>query len=283
MTVSGDSCGGKYMCYCDRSLYSITSCPSPQVPSSDSCTEDGTTYYASCDCPNSYSQTCSGTNLQGSGSGCIKNGETRYQSCDCASGYNMTCNDMGPTRPTDYCQLNGIKYYNSCKTCENRCTVAEADKQDGVVYEHEECSDKYCAIGCATGYTNWCTKPETDCGTLGYTKSVSQCPDGYLTCPYNAAAVFCEDKAATTCEEIIGCEECTEFDLNTNRAICTKCKPLYSLVSGFCLIQQLNPIEPTCEYGWYNSTTCCTKAQNEDCKIASKPCVCYLKDQVSIQ
>ena len=28
-TVSGDSCGGKFMCYCDRSLYPETKCISP--------------------------------------------------------------------------------------------------------------------------------------------------------------------------------------------------------------------------------------------------------------
>ena len=31
-TVSGDSCGGKFMCYCDRSLYPETKCISPMAP-----------------------------------------------------------------------------------------------------------------------------------------------------------------------------------------------------------------------------------------------------------
>ena len=30
-TVSGDSCGGKFMCYCDRSLYPETKCISPMI------------------------------------------------------------------------------------------------------------------------------------------------------------------------------------------------------------------------------------------------------------
>ena len=45
-TVSSDSCGGKYMCYCDKSIYPNASCTSPQVPSGDSCTEEGKTYYS---------------------------------------------------------------------------------------------------------------------------------------------------------------------------------------------------------------------------------------------
>lgn len=194
MTISSESCGGKYKCYCDKSLYPVTSCTAPQVVSSgDSCTEDGKVSYARCECPSSYSQTCTAKNQQGVGTGCSINGTTKYTSCQCKSGYTLTCSDLGPTNTDDYCLMNGIKYYNSCKTCANRCTVADADKQEGVSYEYEECSKKYCAIGCATNYVNWCTKPETDCAKLGYTKSASQCADGYLQCPYNAAAVFCED------------------------------------------------------------------------------------------
>ena len=40
-TVSGDSCGGKFMCYCDRSLYPAESCAEPMVPSNDVCVESG--------------------------------------------------------------------------------------------------------------------------------------------------------------------------------------------------------------------------------------------------
>ena len=64
-TISGDSCGGKYMCYCDRSLYPITSCESPKIVSEDKCMENGIIYYASCSCPANYTETCEGMNLQG--------------------------------------------------------------------------------------------------------------------------------------------------------------------------------------------------------------------------
>ena len=60
----------------------------------------------------------------------------------------------------------------------------------------ESCSNKYCITGCAVNYTDWCSQPITDCGALGYTKTASQCPDGYLKCPYGET-VFCP--TVTTC------------------------------------------------------------------------------------
>ena len=158
-TVSGDSCGGRYMCYCDRSLYPETKCASPMVAESgDSCVEDGVTYYAKCVCPSSYSQTCDGLNQQGSGAGCTQNGVTKYTSCQCKSGYNMTCSDLGPVTPSDYCLKDGVKYYNNCKTCENKCTLDKCPA--GNICEYEDCSQKYCVTGCAVGYKDldnyWC-------------------------------------------------------------------------------------------------------------------------------
>ncbi len=157
-TISGDSCGGKYMCYCDRNLYPVTSCMAPQVPEGADCTEDGITYYSKCACPSNYSQTCDGLNQQGVGTGCTQNGITYYTSCQCKSGYNMTCSDIGPVTASDYCLLNGIKYYNNCKTCENKCSLSSCPA--GNVCEYEDCSQKYCVIGCATGYKDldnyWC-------------------------------------------------------------------------------------------------------------------------------
>ena len=193
--LSSDGCGGKYQCVCNTTLYPVTSCTSPQITASgsgSSCTADGITYYSGCICPDSYAETCTDSNQQGKGTGCTYNGTTKYTACECKSGYNLTCSDLGPATPTDYCLLNGTKYYNNCNTCENKCTVADADRVTGVAYEYEDCSKKYCATGCSSGYANWCTKPETDCATLGYTKSASQCTSGYLTCPYNSASVFCE-------------------------------------------------------------------------------------------
>ena len=69
-TISGDSCGGRFMCYCDRSLYPVESCASPKVTTNDSCTEEGKRYYSGCVCPSNYNQTCDGQNQQGVGEGC---------------------------------------------------------------------------------------------------------------------------------------------------------------------------------------------------------------------
>ena len=294
LNTTSASCGGKYKdCDCNATMYPVTSCTSPQVVatgSGSSCTVNGVKRYSECICPASYSETCTGQNMQGKGTGCTKNGTTKYTACECKAGYNLTCSGSGgsPARPTDYCLKDGIKYYNSCNTCAFRCSIAEADKQPGIVYEYEECSKKYCDIGCATGYVDWCVKPETDCAKLGYTKSASQCPDGYLKCPYNSAAVFCEDSegatqpSGTKCTDIEGCLECNSFDLNTNSAVCTKCATGYSLLRGRCLKGGVAVSDCTL-YGYYNGTdTCCTKAQYDDCTYvgsngSTKECKCMGK------
>ena len=196
-TISKTSCGGKYQCTCDTTLYPVTSCTSPQTPamgSGSSCTANGVTRYSECVCPSNYTETCTGQNQQGRGTGCTYNGTTKYTACECKPGYNQTCTELGPVTPNDYCLMNSIRYYNNCKTCENKCKLDSCPA--GVSCTLEDCSGKYCDVGCATGYVNWCTKPETDCAKLGYTKSVNQCSDGYLKCPYNSAAVFCEDIGA---------------------------------------------------------------------------------------
>ena len=200
--LSSDGCGGKYRCICNRTLYPVESCASPQVVSGDACTEDGKKYYSECVCPSNYTETCTGQNQQGRGTGCTYNGTTKYTACECKPGYNQTCTELGPVTPSDYCQMNGVKYYNNCKTCENKCKLDSCPA--GVSCTLEDCSGKYCDVGCATGYVNWCTKPETDCAKLGYTKSVSQCADGYLQCPYNSAAVFCEDAGAALGDILYG-------------------------------------------------------------------------------
>ena len=157
-TVSGDSCGGKYMCYCDRSLYPETKCVAPMEPEGDTCVEDGVPYYSKCVCPAYFDKTCDGENLQGVGEGCTQDGVTKYTSCECKAGYNMTCSDMGPVTPTDYCLKDGIKYYNNCKVCEYKCTLDSCPA--GLVCNLEECSQKYCATGCAIGTVDldnyWC-------------------------------------------------------------------------------------------------------------------------------
>ena len=277
LNTTSASCGGKYKdCDCNATMYPVTSCTSPQVVatgSGSSCTVNGVKRYSECICPSSYSETCTGQNMQGKGTGCTKNGTTKYTACECKAGYNLTCSGSGgsPARPTDYCLKDGIKYYNSCNTCAFRCSIAEADKQPGIVYEYEECSKKYCDIGCATGYVDWCVKPETDCAKLGYTKSASQCANGYLKCPYNSAAVFCEDEVVEACT-VANCTTCVSGD----KTKCATCKFGYTLTNGLCVSNLIdgcpaNTTPQTCNGQEY----CCPAGVS--CLSSSVSIRCYMK------
>ena len=305
-TISKTSCGGKYQCTCDTTLYPVTSCTSPQTPATgngSSCTANGVTRYSECVCPSNYTETCTGQNQQGRGTGCNYNGTTKYTACECKPGYNQTCTELGPVTPSDYCQMNGIKYYNNCKTCENKCKLDSCPA--GVSCTLEDCSGKYCDVGCATGYVNWCTKPETDCAKLGYTKSVSQCSDGYLQCPYNSAAVFCEEQAVETCN-IANCTKCKAGNPNECETCAngyygypltlvgqeshwTECKKLNAIEPSLCLVAscetcsadkktclkcqsgyELNSgkcyaLAKDCVYGYLSNGDCCTKQDHDDC------------------
>ena len=278
LNTTSASCGGKYKdCDCNATMYPVTSCTSPQVVatgSGSSCTVNGVKRYSECICPSSYSETCTGQNMQGKGTGCTKNGTTKYTACECKAGYNLTCSGSGgsPARPTDYCLKDGIKYYNSCNTCAFRCSIAEADKQPGIVYEYEECSKKYCDIGCATGYVDWCVKPETDCAKLGYTKSASQCANGYLKCPYNSAAVFCEDEVVEACT-VANCTTCVSGD----KTKCATCKFGYTLTNGLCVSNLIdgcpaNTTPQTCNGQEY----CCPAGVS--CLSSSGSIRCYMKN-----
>ena len=305
-TISKTSCGGKYQCTCDTTLYPVTSCTSPQTPamgSGSSCTANGVTRYSECVCPSNYTETCTGQNQQGRGSGCTYNGTTKYTACECKPGYNQTCTELGPVTPNDYCLMNSIRYYNNCKTCENKCKLDSCPA--GVSCTLEDCSGKYCDVGCATGYVNWCTKPETDCAKLGYTKSVSQCSDGYLQCPYNSAAVFCEEQAVETCN-IANCTKCKAGNPNECETCAngyygypltivgqeshwTECKKLNAIEPSLCLVAscetcsadkktclkcqsgyELNSgkcyaLAKDCVYGYLSNGDCCTKQDHDDC------------------
>ena len=305
-TISKTSCGGKYQCTCDTTLYPVTSCTSPQTPATgngSSCTANGVTRYSECVCPSNYTETCTGQNQQGRGTGCTYKGTTKYTACECKPGYNQTCTELGPVTPNDYCLMNGIRYYNNCKSCENKCKLDSCPA--GVSCTLEDCSGKYCDVGCATGYVNWCTKPETDCAKLGYTKSVSQCSDGYLQCPYNSAAVFCEEQAVETCN-IANCTKCKAGNPNECETCAngyygypltlvgqeshwTECKKLNAIEPSLCLVAscetcsadkktclkcqsgyELNSgkcyaLAKDCVYGYLSNGDCCTKQDHDDC------------------
>ena len=189
-TVSGDTCGGKYKCYCDRNEFPYEECVSPQVSTGSSCTEEGKTYYSQCECPSNYDKLCDQRFQSGVGTGCVKNNKTYYTQCSCPADFNLTCEEWGPANPSYYCLLDGVKYYNNCNTCSFSCSLDSCPAN--TICSYEDCSQKYCATGCATNYVNWCAKPQTDCVTLGYTKTKSECSSDYLVCPSDSSAVFCK-------------------------------------------------------------------------------------------
>ena len=152
-TISANSCGGKFKCYCDTTLYPYTTsnCTSPKELS-DKCVDDNGAHYSTCKCP-SYYRTCDASlNLVGVGTACTQNGQSVYASCECKSGYNQICEEFGPVNANDYC-LNGIKYYNSCKTCGNYGYMSSCPT--GIECSFEQCSGKYFPTGqCSNGYTD---------------------------------------------------------------------------------------------------------------------------------
>ena len=213
---------------CQNEGYTITSCAAPQYPSGQ-CPYNSN-YYASCKddtaraCKEAgYDTSCNDGYIKDSSQICPYN--SSYYKCKCnpCDGYTYTqaqatadgyvadgsCNSCGTTKykrknnpctgfltcecggqiGTSTCKSGSVTKYAVCKTCcENKCS--ETTCPAGYVCELETCSNKYCITGCAVNYTNWCTLPITDCGTLGYTKTADQCPDGYLKCPYGDT-VFC--------------------------------------------------------------------------------------------
>jgi hypothetical protein len=213
---------------CQNEGYTITSCAAPQYPSGQ-CPYNSN-YYASCKddtaraCKEAgYDTSCNDGYIKDSSQICPYN--SSYYKCKCnpcdgyaytqaqatADGYvaDGSCNSCGTTKykrknnpctgfltcecggqiGTSTCKSGSVTKYAVCKTCcENKCS--ETTCPAGYVCELEACSNKYCITGCAVNYTDWCTQPITDCGTLGYTKTADQCPDGYLKCPYGDT-VFC--------------------------------------------------------------------------------------------
>ena len=129
-TISSNSCGGKFKCYCDTTIYPHTSCPSPKEPA-DKCVDDAGTHYAECKCPANWISCDSSIHQKGSGTGCSYNGTTTYASCTCESGYTLTCEDYGPKNSADYCFLKGTKYYKTCKTAQEVCEGLGFGHNDG--------------------------------------------------------------------------------------------------------------------------------------------------------
>ena len=180
-TISGNSCGGKFKCYCDRSLYpyTATSCPSPKIHNEDKCAEvtysagkaATNIYYSDCLCPSSWITCDSSIHQKGNGQKCEYNGVTTYASCSCEPGYSLLCEEFGPKSPMDYCFLKGTKYYKTCKT--------EKDVCDSLGYKYSKDSPcdadsviaSYCPRGSGNTYFSCKIDPDKYCKNRGFTTS----------------------------------------------------------------------------------------------------------------
>ena len=184
-TLSTDTCGGKHRCYCNTSTYPYASCNSPQIKG-NSCTDDTGTRYATCTCP------ASNTGPWG-----------------CKEYYSAPCDTVCKAPHTDSCHLyeSVATPYGCEKTfegCSSKCEIAYKDNcrnqtaiipscpDDATCNYFSDCGSKVQSWNCNSGYIYWCTAPETNCDTLGYTKTVSQCTTSYLRCPYNPDKVYCD-------------------------------------------------------------------------------------------
>ena len=180
-TISGNSCGGKFKCYCDRSLYpyTATSCPSPKIHNNDKCSEvvysngKATTnvYYSDCLCPASWITCDSSIHQKGNGQACEYNGVTTYASCACETGYNLTCDEFGPKSPMNYCFLKGMKYYNDCKTEKDVCESLGYTHSKDNPCDSDSVIDAYCPKGSGNTYYSCKIDPNKYCQNRGFSTS----------------------------------------------------------------------------------------------------------------
>ncbi len=189
-TISSNSCGGKFKCYCDATLYPHTSCPAPQEPA-DKCVDDTGTHYAECKCPANWISCDSSIHQKGSGTGCSYNGTTTYASCTCESGYTLTCEDYGPKNSADYCFLKGTKYYKTCKTAQEVCEGLGFGHNDGHPCSADEVIDGYCPrsgtyYSCKIDPVKYCKNHGYSNGGCGAYETVSS-----SACPYDASYKKC--------------------------------------------------------------------------------------------
>ncbi len=214
--LSSDTCGGKHRCYCNTSTYPYASCNDPQIKGS-SCSDDSGTRYATCTCPTSntgqwgckenYAAPCSSvcktpytdcchlkTSVQ-TPYGC----EKYFDCCSskCEKAYPDNCRNRTAVSAPYGCQQEYGDCQSKCEiaypdNCRNQTAVISSCPSNASCPTFEDCSSKIESWSCNSGYIYWCTAPETNCDTLGYTKTVSQCTTSYLRCPYNSDKVYCD-------------------------------------------------------------------------------------------
>ena len=189
-TISTNSCGGKYKCYCDTKLYPKTSCTDPYEPY-DKCVDDSGIHYAECRCPVNWIVCDSSINQTGQGPGCTYKGVHTFASCNCKAGYNLTCDDYGPKTPTDYCFLKGTKYYKTCKTGQEVCEGLGFKHHSGSPCSADEVIDSYCPrdgnyYSCKIDPTKYCKNHGYSQAACGKYEEVSS-----ETCPHDSSYKKC--------------------------------------------------------------------------------------------
>ena len=130
--LSGNSCENTYYdtCGCGAEYsFDSSNCKSPKVLTTiDACTiktysgstiVNGATKYKSCDCPTTYSKTCTGVMIPSDASDVC---DSKYKSCKCnPTTFPLTNCPNGEAQGTTTCtQENGSKRYQSCRPNEKQ-------------------------------------------------------------------------------------------------------------------------------------------------------------------
>ena len=195
-----------------------TSCGSGYIKdNSQICPYNSSYYKCKCNPCDGYAYTLAQATADGyvADGSCNSCGTTKYKRKNNPCAGFLTC-ECGGQIGTQTCKSGSATKYQVCKPCcENRCSQTSCPA--GYLCELETCSNKYCIIGCAVNYTDWCTQPVTDCGALGYTKTADQCPDGYLKCPYGDT-VFCPNVLQCTIGDIFYTDNTCSNASNYNRS-----------------------------------------------------------------
>lgn len=133
----------------------------------------------------------------------IPNGYIATETCTCCGKkqYKIAINPCTGYQECQYggaenslsCQSGDIIKYNICKECPNACPE-NSSCPTGAVCQFDSCSGSYCPTGCKTGYTNYCSMPNTDCRSLGYhVYDAVECAGKVVVrCPYDSSWTICE-------------------------------------------------------------------------------------------
>ena len=136
-----------------------------------------------------------------SAASCSCCGQTRHQiGVNPCSGYvkEEDCR-FGVEDKDDSCQKGSQTLYRRCKECPNATDFEVCP--EGSICKTDDCSGTYVPTGCETSYTNYCTKPITNCDTLGYSFLSGDCraDSEIMYCPYDHNFAICIPKDNQDC------------------------------------------------------------------------------------